>query len=127
MLARRNPSEVYRKIDFDARIASAKPGELVVLCLEQFISAVGSALIADERKNNELKSQAMTRAMSALTALQMGIDGNAGMAAALSQFYGAARKTLLDSVLRFDAKAIAAMRQDFVDVAKALAAAQGQS
>lgn len=123
MLAQRNPNEVYRRIDFDARIAGAKPAELVVLCLEQFIAATGSAIIADERKNNELKSQAMTRAMSALTALQMGIDGNTGMAAALGQFYGAARKTLLDSVIRFDARAVKAMRQDFVDVAQALAAA----
>jgi flagellin-specific chaperone FliS len=123
MLAQRNPSEAYRRVDFDARIAGAKPAELVVLCLEQFITATGSAIIADERKNNELKSQAMTRAMSALTALQMGIEGNTGMAAALGQFYGAARKTLLDSVIRFDARAVKAMRQDFIEVAQALAAA----
>lgn len=123
MLAQRNPSEAYRRVDFDARIAGAKPAELVVLCLEQFISATGSAIIADERKNNELKSQAMTRAMSALTALQMGIEGNTGMAAALGQFYGAARKTLLDSVIKFDARAVKSMRQDFIDVARALASA----
>jgi flagellar protein FliS len=121
MLAQRNPSEAYRRVDFDARIAGAKPAELVVLCLEQFISATGSAVIAHERKNNELKSQAMTRAMSALTALQMGIDGNFGIAASLGQFYGAARKTLLDSVLKFDARAVKELRQDFMDVAQALA------
>lgn len=123
MLAQRNPSEAYRRVDFDARIAGAKPAELVVLCLEQFISATGSAVIAHERKNNELKSQAMTRAMSALTALQMGIDGNFGIAASLGQFYGAARKTLLDSVVRFNARAIKELRQDFIDVAQALASA----
>ncbi len=123
MLAQRNPSEAYRRVDFDARIATAAPGELVVLCLEQFISGTGSALVAHERKNNALKSQAMTRAMSALTALQMGVDGNGGLATALGQFYGAARKTLLDSVLTFDAAAIAALRQDFIEVAQALAGA----
>lgn len=122
MLAHRSPQEAYRRVDFDARIAGAKPAELVVLCLEQFISATGSALIAYERQDNALKSQAMTRAMASLTALQMGIDGTVGIAAALGQFYGAARRTLLDSVVRFNAPAIKAMRQDFVDVAEALAA-----
>lgn len=123
MLAQRNPNEVYRRIDFDARIAAAKPGELVVLCLEQFIAATGSALIAYERKNNELKSQSMTRALSSLTALQMGIDGNGGMAGPLSQFYGAARQILLDNVLRFDPVAIKTVRQDFVEVYQAFTSA----
>lgn len=122
MLAQRNPQEAYRRVDFDARVASAKPGELVVLCLEQFITATGSALVAHERQNNALKSQAMTRAMAALTALQMGIDGGGGMAATLGQFYGAARKVLLDSVLTFDAARVSAVRQDFIDVARALSA-----
>jgi flagellar protein FliS len=121
MLAHRNPQEAYRRVDFDARIAAAKPGELVVLCLEQFVAATGSALIAHERKNNELKSQSMTRALSSLTALQMGIDGNGSMAGPLSQFYGAARQTLLDNVLRFDPSAIKVIRDDFIDVYQAFA------
>lgn len=122
MLAQRNPQEAYRRVDFDARIASAKPGELVVLCLEQFVAAIGSALVAHERQNNSLKSQSITRALSALTALQMGLDGKVAIAGALAQFYGAARRTLLDSVLRFDTATIKALRQDFVDVSQALAA-----
>ena len=122
MLAQRNPQEAYRRVDFDARIASAKPGELVVLCLEQFVAATGSALVAHERQNNTLKSQSITRALSALTALQMGLDGKVAIAGALAQFYGAARRTLLDSVLRFDAPTIKVLRQDFIDVSQALAA-----
>ncbi len=122
MLAQRNPQEAYRRVDFDARIASAAPGELVVLCLEQFVAATGSALIAHERRNNSLKSQSITRALSALTALHMGLDGKVAIAGALAQFYGAARRTLLDSVLHFDAKAINTMRQDFIDVSQALVA-----
>lgn len=122
MLAQRNPQEAYRRVDFDARIASAKPAELVVLCLEQVVAATGSALLAHERQNNSLKSQAITRALSAVTALQMGLDGSVAIAGALSQFYGAARRTLLDSVLRFDPATIKALRQDFVEVSQALAA-----
>jgi flagellar protein FliS len=123
MLAQRNPQEAYRRVDFDARIAAAKPSELVVLCLEQFVAATGSALIALERKNNELKSQSMTRALSSLTALQMGIDGNGGMAGPLSQFYGAARQVLLDNVLRFDPAAIKVVRSDFLEVYQAFSGA----
>ncbi|MEO5587138.1 MAG: flagellar protein FliS [Novosphingobium sp.] len=122
MLALRNPQEAYRRVDFDARIASAKPGELVVLCLEQFVAATSSALLAHERANNSLKSQAITRALSAVTALQMGLDGNVAISGALAQFYGAARRTLLDSVLRFDVSTIKALRQDFIEVSQALAA-----
>lgn len=122
MLALRNPREAYRRVDFDARVASAKPGELVVLCLEQFVTATGSALVAHERQNNALKSQSITRALSALTALQMGLDGKVAIAAALAQFYGAARRTLLDSVLRFDPAAIETLRRDFIDISQALAA-----
>lgn len=124
MLAQRNPQEAYRRVDFDARIAAAKPGELVVLCLEQFVAATGSALIAHERKNNALKSQSMTRALSSLTALQMGIDENGGMASALSQFYGAARHQLLDNVLNFDPVAIATLRADFVEIYQAFASSE---
>lgn len=123
MLAQRNPQEAYRRVDFDARIAAAKPGELVVLCLEQFVTATGSALIAHDRKNNELKSKSMTRALSSLTALQMGIDGDGGMAGPLSQFYGAARQTLLDNVLRFDPAAVKVVRDDFLDIYQAFASA----
>jgi flagellin-specific chaperone FliS len=122
MLAQRNPQEAYRRVDFDARIASAKPGELVVLCLEQFVAAIGSAVLAHERQNNSLKSQSITRALSALTALQMGLDGKFAITGALAQFYGSARRTLLDSVLQFDPATIKALRQDFVDVSQALAA-----
>lgn len=119
MLALRNPQEAYRRVDFDARIAAAKPGELVTLCLEQFIAATGSAIIAHDRKNNELKSRSMTLALSSLTALQMGIDGNGGMAGPLSQFYGAARQTLLNNVLNFDPAVIKEVRGDFMDVCQA--------
>ncbi|MGN6356256.1 MAG: flagellar protein FliS [Novosphingobium sp.] len=127
MLTQRNPQEAYRRVDFDARIAAAKPGELVVLCLEQFVAATGSALIAHERKNNELKSRSMTRALSSVTALQMGIDGNGGMAGPLSQFYGAARQTLLDNVLRFDPAAIKTVRDDFIEVYQAFVSSERSS
>lgn len=32
----RDPSEAYRRVDFDARVFGADPRQLVDLCLEQF-------------------------------------------------------------------------------------------
>lgn len=120
MLSQRNPGEAYRRVDFDARVSVADPRQLVSLCYEQFIGALGSALVAHERHDNRLKSQAMTRALSALTALQMGVSGSEGVAQALVQLYGAARHSLLDNALNFDPKVVGTIRQDFIDIARAM-------
>jgi len=120
MLAQRNPQEAYRRVDFDARVSTADPQQLVSLCYEQFIAALGSAMIAHERGDNRLKSQALTRALSALTALQLGVSGAEGVALALVQLYEAARRAVLDNALNFDPKVIATIRQDFIDIARAM-------
>lgn len=120
MLALRSPHEAYRKVDFDARVAGADPQQLVALCYEQLIGALGSAIFAHESHDNRLKSQSLTRALSALTALQMGISRDAAIAPALFQLYDAARRAVLDSVLAFDPKTLSAVRQDFIDISRAL-------
>lgn len=122
MLTQRNPSEAYRRVDFDARVSSATPAQLVSLCYEQLISALGSALAAHERSDNLLKSQSLTRAVSALTALHLGVSGDEGIAGALRQLYDGSRRSVLDNVLNFDPKMVASIRQDFVDISRAMAA-----
>jgi len=124
MLAQQNPQSVYRRIDFDARVSTADPGQLVQLCYEQLISALGTALFADARQDNRLKSESLTRAVAALTALQLGVSGQGSVADALHQLYDAARRAVLDSVLRFKPETMAAIRQDFIDIAQALDPAQ---
>ena len=124
MLACQNPREAYRRVDFDALVSSASPDQLVSLCFAQFVAALGSALAAHERADNAGKSQALTRALSALTALQMGISSQTGVGQALAHFYEAARRTLLDNVVKFDPRAIAQARNDFLDIASALNAAK---
>lgn len=122
MLAQYNPQAVYRRIDFDARVSTSDPAQLVHLCYEQLISALGTALFAHERNDNRMKSEALTRAVSALTALQLGISGHGGVVDALHQIYDAARRSVLDSVLRFKPDTIVVIRQDFTDIARALGA-----
>lgn len=116
MLAQRNPQAVYRRIDFEARVAGANPQELVRLCFEQVITGLGSAMVANERGDNRMKSEALTRAVSALTALQMGVSGEGAVVDALHQLYAAARRAALDSVLTFDTQTIGQVRQDFIEI-----------
>ena len=78
MLAR-NPQEAYRRVDFDARIAGADSRQLVALCYEQLTTALGTALFAAQTGDNRLKSQSLTRALSAITALQLGISSATGV------------------------------------------------
>jgi flagellin-specific chaperone FliS len=123
MLANHTPSEAYRRVAFDARVAGADPSQLVLLCFEQLDLALGASLLAATRRDNAAKSQALTKALSALTALQLGISREAAMAPALHQFYEAARAQLLGNVLAFDAPAIGTLRGDFAQVGQALTAA----
>lgn len=120
MLLLRSPQEAYRKVDFDARIAGADPQALVALCFEQFDAALGSALWSDSSGDAALRSRSLTRALAAITALQMGIDPAAALAPALSQLYRAARATLLASVPAFNPAEIAGLRRDFAEIANAL-------
>lgn len=120
MIAQTNPLEAYRRVDFDARVAGADPAQLVLLCYEQLIGSLGSALFSAERGDNAFKSQSLTRALAALTALRLGVSGTGGIAPALLQMFEAARKAVLDSVLVFDPQTIGLIRQDFIEISRAM-------
>jgi len=118
----RDPSEAYRRVDFEARVKGANPRQLVDLCLEQLAGSLGRAIYADRTGDNAAKSAALTRAISALTALQMGVDAGNPAGGALLQLYQAARHTVLDSALQFDARKIETIRNDFLEIRQAMLA-----
>ncbi|MBH0112112.1 flagellar protein FliS [Novosphingobium sp. YJ-S2-02] len=120
MRPRLSPHEAYRRVDFDARVTGAGPAELVHLCFEQLIGALGTAIHADAIGESALRSRSMTRALTAVTALQMGVSGEDDMAGALNQLYRSARRTVLDSATRFDAARITTLRDDFIEIGAAL-------
>jgi len=122
MMMARTPQEAYRRVDFDARVSASAPSELVHLCIEHLIGALGTALHAAASGDNELKSRSITRALTSVTALQLGVSGEEGIAAALRHVYEAARRAILDSAISFDDARIIALRTDFVDIGKALRA-----
>ncbi|CDO35557.1 flagellar export chaperone FliS [Novosphingobium sp. KN65.2] len=122
MLAHRSPHEAYRRVDFDARVKGATPSELVHLCYEHLVSALGTAIHANSNGDNSLKSRSMTRALTAVTALQLGVSGESDMAAALNHLYESARRTLLDNAVNFNPQTIDTLRTDFMEIGQALQA-----
>ncbi|HEX8057649.1 MAG TPA: flagellar protein FliS [Novosphingobium sp.] len=120
MLAIRSPHEAYRRIDFDARVEGADPKHLVNLCYEQLISSLGTAVFAQDRGDNSLKSQALTRGLSAITALQLGVSGEDATAKALRHLYEAARRAILDSAIEFDGNILGTIRSDFIEISRAM-------
>lgn len=122
ILALRNPADTYRRIEFDARVKGADQSELVTLLVEELVTALQSALFAHEHGHNERKSAAMTRAIAVLTTLELGVN-EGGIGAVLLQFYRGAKRSILDSVISFDAEAIQRMHGDFQDIRKSFAQA----
>lgn len=120
MMMNATPREVYRRIDFDARVEASDPAQLVALCYEQLIGALGTAVFAHDRRDSALRSQSLTRALSATIALRLGVSGDTPVADALHQMYEAAGRTVLDSVLECDAAALNRLRQDFLELQSSL-------
>jgi flagellar protein FliS len=120
MLATTNPDEAYRRSAFDARVQGGDTAALVLLCLEQAIAGLGGASLAHERGDPAARSKALTRALTAITALEMGVDRNAPLARPLLLVYGGARRALLDSVADFDPALLLPVRQDLIEIHSAL-------
>ncbi|QDK34635.1 MULTISPECIES: flagellar protein FliS [Sphingomonadaceae] len=120
MRRQQNPHEAYRRVDFDARVNGAKPADLVHLCYEHLVSALSTAVHAHGIGDNGLRSRSLTRALTAITALQLGISGESSMAGALTQLYAAAQRTILDSAVEFEPRRIETLRSDFAEIGRAL-------
>ena len=120
MQLRRDPGETYRRVDFDARVKGASSVQLVALCLEQAAGSLGRAIYAQDHADNAAKSAALTRAVAAITALELGVDTSNPVSAPLLQLYQAARRTILDSALRFDGPRLEAIRTDLLEIREAM-------
>jgi len=121
MLALHNtPRAAYRRVAVDARIRGASQTELVAMCFEQLVTELGSAIRANETGDPMRRSDGLTRAFSAITALEMGLDRSQPVAEAMLRLYGAARKRILASVTAFDGPALHELREDFREIGAAL-------
>ena len=123
MIGARSPAEAFRSIDTDARVAGATSQDLVIISYEYFVAALDAAVFAHETGDNARKSAALTRALAMLTSLQFGIDPDHALAPPLARLYEAARRAVLDSVVRFDAPALRRVRADFAEISQAFVGA----
>jgi flagellin-specific chaperone FliS len=118
------PADTYRSVDFDARVNGATPADLTDLCFEQLIVALGRAIHAHSAHDPARRSNALSRAVSSLLALEMGIAGQDGIAATLRELYARARAAVLASVLEWDEPTLTRIRDDFAEIREALRASR---
>ena len=123
MLARARPGDAYRESNFDVRLLASGRDDLVLICLEDLIDNLGALEIAERRGDRAGRSRSLTRCVTALTALEMGIDREAELASSLTQFYGAAKGLLLDSIRQVDLVKVAELLADMREIAAAFRAA----
>lgn len=124
MLAQARPGDAYRESNFDVRLMASTRDDLVLICLDDLIENLGVLEIAETRGDRAARSRTLTRCVTALTALEMGIDREAELASSLMQFYGAAKGLLLDSIRIVDLRQIGDLRSDLREIAAAFRAAR---
>lgn len=120
----RSAADTYRSVDFDARVNGATSADLTDICFEQLIVSMGRAMHAHQAHDPAGRSNALSRAVSCLLALEMGIAGQDGIAATLRDLYARARASVLASVLAWDEPTLRRIRDDFTDIRAALRASR---
>jgi len=126
MLSRSQPRDAYRQSHFDARLIASDQNDLVLICLDDLIESLGVLQIVESRNDREARSRTLTRCVTAVTALEIGIDRDAELASSLLQFYGAAKSLLLDSIRVIDVEKIAELQNDMREIATAFRAANSE-
>ena len=123
MLARAT-HEAYRQSNFDVRLMASDRDDLVLICLDDLIENLGVLEIVEQRDDRAARSRTLTRCVTALTALEMGIDREAELASSLAHFYGAAKNLMLDSIRALDLGKVRQLRDDLREIAFAFRAAK---
>ena len=120
----RSAADTDRSVEFDARVDGATPADLTDMCFEQLIVSLGRAIHAHDARDPAGRSSALSRAVSCLLALEMGIAGQEGVAATLRDLYARARASVLASVLEWDEPTLRRIREDFSEIREALRASR---
>ena len=120
MLALNEPRAAYQQSNFDARVKGGTSQDIVVYCLDELALTIGMLRQADMRGNHAGRSEAITRGIAILTALEMGVDRNSELSASLLHFYEGSRRMLLDSVGITQVEAMETLRADVIEIRDAL-------
>ncbi len=93
------------------------------MCLEDLLTSLVRFEQADLRNDRETRSSALTRCITSLTALEMGVDRSAPLGDTLLHFYAAGKSALLGMIVSVDAERLRAIKADFEDVRASFRAA----
>ncbi|MGB7408952.1 MAG: flagellar protein FliS [Pontixanthobacter sp.] len=119
-ISRPNVADAYRKVEREAAIMGSNPRALTILCYDELIASLESALNAHRRDVPDRRRDALHRAASALAALQLGIDRSLPIAVAISGLFDLAEQSLRTAIIRFTPAPIEAMTRDFIDIRDAM-------
>lgn len=122
MLVSANAKSAYRRVERDAAILGSDSRALTLLCFDEFITSLSSALHADRRGSFVQRGDALLRANAALSALHAGTDPGHPLAGAMREMFGAAERTLRSAMVRFTAGSVEIVLHDFIDIHAALSA-----
>lgn len=123
MLTARTPGLAYRRGSFEARLLAATPQDMVIMCLDDLLANLVRFEQADLRDHREARSAALTRCITSLTALEMGVDRSAPLGESLLQFYAAAKSELLGMVVTVKVGRLRAIKADFEEIGSSFRAA----
>lgn len=123
MLAAYDPGIAYRRSSFEARLLAATPQDMVIMCLDDFLANLVRFEQADLRDDREARSTALTRCITSLTALEMGVDRTAPLGQPLLEFYAAGKSALLGMVVSIEVGPLRAIKADFEDIRRSFRAA----
>ena len=111
-----NPGQAYRKCSFDARLLAASPQDMVLMCLDDFLANLVRFERAELRDDREVRSRALTRCITSLTALEMGVDRSAPVGDVLANFYASAKSALLTMVVHVKPMTLRRIKEDFEEI-----------
>lgn len=125
MLHRPGPAEAYRRVEIDAYIVGGEAAQMIRLCLAETVGALNRALYFDSKGDADARANCLAKAISCIQALKLGVDRTQPLAQALLVVYGNAVARLTRQLRSFDHQALAALRQDFVEIEQAFAETMG--
>lgn len=118
-----DPARAYRRVQRDAAILGSDQRALILLCYDEFLAAISSALHADRYGSPGLLREALGHAASALSAIRAGTDPAHPIAVVLESMFDAAHRAIRGAMVNFRSVSLQSLYDDFNDIRRALAAA----
>ena len=112
----RHPAAAYRRVDVDARIEAAGGSELTRICLEEVVTALSQALLAQERNPGVVPRDPLARAHGIALWLGRSVDPANPLHEPLVQFYGGLASLIRRNMVRAVTSEIMQARSDFADL-----------